>query len=85
MKAKTNSMRVKKILVRLKHILMYLRINMAHNLTLNVELANGNLDIDVDKLDEVQKYVRDLVISSCRSAGRRRGSVGGRRRRKRAR
>ena len=31
-------------------------------MTFNVELANGDLDVAVDKLGEVQKNVRDVVV-----------------------
>ena len=62
MRAKTNWMRAKKILMRVKKILMYLRKNTADNLSFNVELANGDLDVAVDKLGEVQKDVRDVVV-----------------------
>lgn len=41
----------------MKKILMYFRKNTADNLTFNVELANGDLEV-VDKLVEVQKDVR---------------------------
>ena len=41
----------------MKKILMYFRKNTADNLTFNVELANGDLEV-VDKLVEVQKEVR---------------------------
>ena len=41
---------------------MYFRKNTAENLTFNVELVNGDLDVVVDKLDEVQKNVRDVLV-----------------------
>ena len=44
-------------MMRVKKILMYFRKNTADNLSLNVELANGDLEV-VDKLVEVQKEVR---------------------------
>ena len=62
MRVKTNWMRVKKILMRVKKILMYLRKNTADNLTFNVELANGDLDVTVDKLGELRKGVRDVGV-----------------------
>ena len=34
----------------------------AHEVTFNVELANGDLDVAVDKLGEVQKDVRNVVV-----------------------
>ena len=48
--------------MRVKKILMYFRKNTADNLTFNVELANGDFDAAVDKLGEVQKDVRDVVV-----------------------
>ena len=48
--------------MRVKKILMYFRKNTADNLTFNVELADGNLDVAVDKLGEVQKDVRDVTV-----------------------
>ena len=43
-------------MMRMKKILMYFRKNTADNLSLNVELAKGDLVV-VDKLVEVQKDV----------------------------
>ena len=86
---KTNSMRVKTILMRLKKILVYFRKNTADNLTFNeelVELVNGDLEVVV-KVIEVQKDVQDVVVvvvavdPPVGAAGR----LGVRRRRKRAR
>ena len=37
---------------------MYFLKNMADNLTFNVEFANGDLDVAVEKLGEVQKDAR---------------------------
>ena len=45
-----------KSLMRVKKILMYFGKNTADNLSLNAELANGDLVV-VDKLVEVQKDV----------------------------
>ena len=36
--------------------------NTANNLTFNVELADGDLDVAVDKLGEVQADVREVVV-----------------------
>ena len=81
----------KKNLTWVKKILMHFRKNTADNLTFNVELVNGDLEI-IDKLVEVQKEVREPA--GREAAGQRTETpvtrrqmprVGVRRRRKRAR
>ena len=44
-------------MLKLKKILIYFRKNTADNLTFNVELANGDLEV-VNKFVEVQKNVQ---------------------------
>ena len=55
--------------MRVQKILMYFRKNTADNLTLNVELVNGDLEAVVGKLVEVQKEVREPA--GREAAGRR--------------
>ena len=85
-------MSVKKISMRVMKILMYFRKDMPDNLTCNVNLVNGDLEVVVDKLVETQKEIREPA--GREAAGRRTETpvtrrqmprVGVRRRRKRAR